>query len=324
MTESWPQPLSAAIGPMPGERIDAVAAGMGTSGPATTALIAGGHLPPDLLCSMGLFILARQAPSPTPAPAAGERARTDDGPAKVTPITGSVWVREQCTIHSPLTRDEAFRVEGENLSRFVRRGRRYMSSIAQTWRADGQLATTNLTTGLTSYRKVDGLADSFEGVDPAEVAQPVPNQQQAAQNPHRDRIRMVRPGETLTAGPTVVTLAMMAARDTASSDNPIHSDLEQARAAGLDRPIAGGNHVLSFALEPLLEAWGPQSLSHGALLDTRWKAPTYADDAILVTGTVTSADPHLVVVDVAVELLDADSQPRATAMETTVSVPLGP
>ncbi|MFV0257377.1 MAG: MaoC family dehydratase [Acidimicrobiales bacterium] len=314
-TSRWPQPLDRAVGPMAGDRIDGAAAGLGRFGPTTAALVADGWIPPDLACSMGLFILARQ-PRPEPP------AESADRPAKTSAITGSVWVREQCTIHTSFARTEAFTVEGENLNRFARKRRRYASSGARSFGADGRPLTTNLTTGLTSYRPVDGLADHHDGVPFDELAQPAVDFGSAGANPHLARIAETAPGTRFESPPITVTLAMMAARDTAHSDNPIHSDPEQARAAGLDRPIAGGNHVLSFALELLLAAWGPSALSHGALIDTRWKAPVSADDTIVSRAEFRAADRGTVTADLTVTLLDEHGNPGATAMQSTVTVPV--
>lgn len=305
----WPHDLQPATGPMPAERIDGVAAGMADAGPVTGDLIANGWLPPDVMCSMGLFILARQPRIPS--------EREASGPAKASNITGSVWVREQCTIHAPAHREDAFRVEGRNLARFVRRRRRYATSIAHTVASDGTRLATNITTGLTSFRPVEGLADSHVGTPADQIIHPGADHSVAANNPHVEAIAAARPGDSFEPAPVTMTLAMMIARDTAASDNPIHSDPEQARAAGLDRPIAGGNHVLSFALEPVLAAWGPQALSHGARIDTRWKAPTKADDTMTVHGQVTSVTADSVVVEVAIDLNGG-----VTALQSTLTVPL--
>lgn len=311
---SWPHALEPATGPMPAERIAGVAAGMGDDGPATAGLIEAGWLSPDLMCSMGLFILARQPKAPDPG--------KSEGPTKASPITGSVWVREQCVVRSPVRVDESFTVEGENLARFARKERRYTTSIAETVGADGRRVGTNVTTGLTSYRPVPGLADEWDGRPADGIAELVPDHSVAAANPHLDAIGDARPGDTFDLPPIDMTLAMMVARDTSASDNPIHSDPEQARAAGLDRPIAGGNHVLSFALEPLLATWGAHALGHGALIDTRWKAPTKADDTMLIRGQVTSVTTDSVAVDVAVELLGTGDPVVALLSRVVVPLPV--
>lgn len=48
-------------GPFRQARIDGAADGMGDHGPATRASIDAGRLPPDQLCGLTLFLMARQA-----------------------------------------------------------------------------------------------------------------------------------------------------------------------------------------------------------------------------------------------------------------------
>ena len=109
----------------------------------------------------------------------------------------------------------------------------------------------------------------------------------------------------------------MEARDTKKPDNPIHSDPELARKAGLSRPIAGGSHVLAFALEPIMAAAGPEALVHGASFDVRWKAPVYADLVIRPVAEVIEAEQDRVTFQLTATLEDG-----ATAMTGTVTVPL--
>ena len=148
---------------------------------------------------------------------------------------------------------------------------------------------------------------------------PEPDRDAAAANPHLVALRSAAAGTVLGGDRVVVSLAMMAARDTSSPDNPIHSDLDAARAAGLERPIAGGSHVLAFALEPVLAEFGPEVLFHGAHLDTRWKAPTKSDATIVPTATITRSDDEAVHLDLAVSLPDEGA---TTAMVGTITIPL--
>ncbi len=305
----WPQPLTPVSGPFSQERLDGAADGMGDSGPATRAVAAAGFVQPDLITGMTLFLLARQ---PRSAP------KDPDRPAKATPIAGGVWVREQFTIHRPLPRAERFEVTGASTGRYVRKGRRYGTTQCQAVDETGRLISTNLTTGLLSYKAEAGRADEVEGLPLEQTPASEPDWDAAASNPHLDAIRSAAAGTRFGGEEMVITLAMMAARDTSKPDNPIHSDPEQAKQAGLSKPIAGGSHVLAFAIELLLEAWGPESLSHGAKFDVRWRAPTEADAAIIPTATVAETHPDRVVVDLAVDLASSGSQ----AMVGTVIVPL--
>ncbi|MEM7273522.1 MAG: MaoC family dehydratase, partial [Actinomycetota bacterium] len=270
-----------------------------------------GYVVPDLLCGMTQYLQARQRRR-DPERDSGRTTATS-----VTPSTGGVWVRERFTTHRPLATTDRFLVEGESTGRHVHKGRRYGTTKARTVDSDGSLVATNLTTGLLSYRVEDGVADGVEGLAPDDTPAPGPDHGAAAANPHVDTLRHLAPGQRLDPEPLVLTLAMMAARDTANPDTAIHSDAEMARAAGLERPIAGGSHVLAFALEPILAATGPHALSHGATFDVRWRAPTHCDVTIHPRVTVTTTEPDRVGFDLAVDLADG-----ITAMVGTVTVPL--
>ncbi|MDH3683608.1 MAG: MaoC family dehydratase, partial [Acidimicrobiia bacterium] len=306
MSPAWPQPLEPVIGPFSDARIEGAAAGMGEHGAVTRALVADGLVPPDLITGMTLFLLARQ-PRTERSPVDGSEESEQQEKDKASPIAGGVWAREQFTIHRPLGRTDAFTVSGEATGRYVRKGRRYGTTTSVSHDSGGALVATNLTTGLLSYRAVDGLADGTEGLALADTPAPVADRAAAEANPHVEQLRGADVGEVLGGAPLVVSLAMMAARDTASPDNPIHSDLEAARKAGLERPIAGGSHVLAFALEPILARFGPGVLFHGAHLDARWKAPTHADATIVPRVEVTRVDVDRVVLAIDVTLGDGPS-----------------
>lgn len=303
---SWPQPLVTTSGPFSAARLDGAAEGMGDHGPRTRRLVDDGWVPPDLLCGLTLFLLAAQPREPRP----------DHPSAKASPIAGGVWVRERFTVHRPLPRLDAFTVSGESLGRHVAKGRRYGTTGSATVDGDGRPVATNLTTGLLSYQADPDLADEVEGIAVDDLVAPGPDRAAAADNPHLDTLASATVGEVVTAGPVTITLAMMAARDTTSPSNPIHSDPAAARAAGLDRPIAGGSHVLAFAIEPLLERFGPHVLHHGAAIDARWRIPTRTDETIVPLATVTGRDEAGVTITVDVEL-----EGRGTAMVATIAIP---
>jgi acyl dehydratase len=292
---------------------------MGDFGPATRAVTAAGRVPPDLLTGLTLLLLAKQPRTPRDNTDSDEpNADEPNADEKASPIAGGVWVRERYTVHRPLDRNDRFTVTGANTGRHVHKGRRYGTTTSTTIDSAGRLVATNVTTGLLAYEAVDGLADGVEGVPVAETPVPGPDHEAATANPHVDALRAATPGTTLGGSPVVVSLAMMAARDTSSPDNPIHSDLEAARAAGLDRPIAGGSHVLAFAFEPILAELGPEVLFHGAHVDTTWKAPTKADQTIVPTATVTAVDDDLITLDLEV-VLDHNGR---QAMIGTVQIPV--
>lgn len=281
---------------------------MGSWGREAQALAAAGLVPPDMLTAMTLFLLATQPRDPN---------RKQDIPGGSGGVAGGVWVRERYTIHRPLRRDDAFTVRGASEGRHVHKARRYGTTSSATFNAAGEPVASNLTTGLLSYKVQDGLPDGVEGRAPDDIPAPAPDWRAARDNPCRERLANLAAGEKLGGYPVTVSLALMEARDTRNPDNPIHSDPELARRAGLSRPIAGGSHVLAFALEPILVHAGRESLLHGASFDIRWKAPVYADTVMYPQARVAEVLADRVVFDV-----DATLDGGVTAMIGRVIVPL--
>ena len=305
MTE-FPRPLVPISGPFPPEKIAGAAEGMGPFGGITRQVVEAGYLQPDLVTGMTLALLAKQPRKPRP-----------DGEKRASGVAGRVWVREQFTIHRPIAHGEEWIVEGESTGTYVRKGRSYSTTASRSYDSDGSRFATNLTTGLFGYRPDPNLADSVQGLPLEDTPAPQPDWDAASANPHVADLRQATVGERLGGDPVVVSLAMMIARDTDNPDNPIHSDPEQARKAGLAKPIAGGSHVLAFALEPIMAKFGTFALLHGAQLDVRWKAPTENDVTIVAVAEVTAADERQVVFDLQVDLEDG-----RTAMVGTVTIPL--
>jgi acyl dehydratase len=161
------------------------------------------------------------------------------------------------------------------------------------------------------------LADAIEGLRLEDTPSPKPDRAAASANPHADALRSVTVGDVFGGERVFVSLAMMAARDTDDPDNPIHSSPQQAKDAGLDRPIAGGSHVLGFAIEAVMAALGEQVVLHGASFDIRWKAPTECDVDIVPTARVISASGDQVVLDLQVDLAAGQ-----TAMVGRLTIPL--
>lgn len=302
----FPRTLARVEGPYPAATVDGAVVGMGDHGAALRSLVADGFAQPDLITGMTLTLLAGQPRRP--------RA---DGTKKAGATAGGVWVREQYTIHRPLPRDDVWSSEGEGTGTYSKKGRSYSTTACRSSTSDGDRFATNLTTGLFSYRPDPDLQDSVQGLPLEETPSPEPDWHAAAANPHLEQLRRAEVGTVLGGETVVVSLAMMAARATDKPDNPIHSDVEQAKKAGLARPIAGGSHVLAFALEPIMAAFGNQALLHGTKFDVRWKAPTESDVSIVPSATVTAAEPDRVVLDLHVGL-----QAGPTAMVGTVTIPL--
>ena len=277
----WPRPLSEVAGPMRPDKVHGAAEGMGLWGEATRALIEEGWLTPDLLTGMTLFVLSGQPRDPQ---------KSQRIPGGGGGVAGGVWVRERFVIHQPLRADARFVVRGEALGRHIHKGRRYGTNRSATYGAGGELVAANLTTGLLQYQADMALADALEGQHPDSITAPQPDWKAASNNPCLAPLSELRAGDRFAGEEVLISLEMMAARDTKQPDNPIHSDPQLARRAGLERPIAGGSHVLAFVLELILRHVGRQVLYHGAAFDIRWKAPVYADTCISPIVTVAAAD----------------------------------
>ena len=226
-------------------------------------------------------------------------------------------MREQFTIHRPLANEDPFTVAGESTGAYSKRGRRYSTTASRTHDSHGRRIATNLTTGLISYKAEPDLPDSSDGLPLDETPSPEPDWSAAASNPDRAELSVLAEGKVVGGGPVTVTLAMMAARDTENPDNPIHSDPDEAKRAGLARPIAGGSHVLAFVLEAMMSELGQEVLLHGANFDIRWKAPTIDGSTIIPTATVLAMADDRVDFGVSVALEDGTE-----AMVGRITIPL--
>ena len=308
MTEmTWPRQLQDAQGPMRADKLEGAALGMGECGQESRALASEGLVPPDMMTGLTLFILGHQPKGKT------KQAMPGAGGG----VAGGVWVRERFTIMSPLKVDESFTVKGESVGRHVHKGRRYGTNRCETFNSTGELVGRNLTTGLLAYKVEEGLEDELLGTDPDKIEAPGPGFSSAPNNPSLNKLHELKVGQIFEEKSINVSLAMMEARDTKKPDNPIHSDPELAKKAGLSKPIAGGSHVLSFPLEVLMQNIGRYALYHGASFDIRWKSPVYADTIINAKAEVVGATAEAIVFDLEVKL-----ETGAIAMVGQVTVPL--
>jgi hypothetical protein len=312
MTErSYPRALTPVEGPIPRDYVELVLAGMGKEGRASRALVERGLAPPELATGLTLALLRGQSHE------AGDRrpSTVGRGDSRPSAVAGGVWVREQLTLHAPLPLDESLTMSGASLRRFVRKGRLYGVTRSETRGADGRLIASNLTTGLEHYR-ADAGEDHQEGVPADALPQIGPDAAGAMANPALEVLRARHPGERIEGEPVEISIERLRDRDGPDPANPIHSDPEAARRAGLDVPIAGGAHVLAFAQELVLQTWGLDALSHGALVDARWIAPVRAGTRIV---------PSVEVRDVSGDLLELGVEVRcdgAPACVGSVRIPL--
>ncbi len=275
---SYPRELAVVEGPIPRDRVERVLAGMGKEGRASRALVVRGQAPPELPTGLTLALLQGQP--------------RESGDRRPGAVSGGVWVREQFTVHAPVPLGEPLSISGASLRRFARKGRQYAVTRSETRDASGRLIASNLTTGLEHYR-ADAGADSEEGVAGNEIAPPGPDAAGALTNPALDVLRARRVGERLEGEAVEMSIERLRDRDGPDPANPIHSDLEAARRAGLEVPIAGGAHVLAFVQEIMLQAWGLEALSHGTCIDARWISPVRAGARIVPAAQVTGTGADL-------------------------------
>ena len=269
VTALLPRPLQSVKGPLVPDLAPRVVAGLGPRAGPSARLVARGIAPPAALTAMTLHLLSEQPRRPA-----------EDGGERPPSVSGGVWVREQLTCHRPARIGELVEIPGELARRFTKKGRRFNVSTSRTLRADGTLLVSNATTGLERYRPDPDLGDGEEGRPDAEVAVPSPDPTSAAENPCLNALRALRTGETIEDPALPVPLELMLAWEGERSRNPIHSDPEAARRAGLDRPIAAGSQVLAFVQEPLMRELGDEALLYGAHFDARWVAPVRAGSTV--------------------------------------------
>jgi acyl dehydratase len=110
----------------------------------------------------------------------------------------------------------------------------------------------------------------------------------------------------LSCGPiTAVDLALFAA---ASGDhNPLHLDVDVARAAGFDRPLVHGMLTMAFTARLFTKNFGAGSVRH---LHTRFTGAARLGDTVVLSATLTGTDN-------AVGLYDVDA--RTTASDELMS-----
>lgn len=286
-----PRPLGPLQGPLPRALAERAVRALGPAAGPSRALLEAGLLPPGALTPLTLYVIAA-------TPRAGGGAEPSSRPG---PLAGGVWVREQITYHRPVRYDVELRGTGETARRFARKGRQFSVSLSETRDAAGALLVTSRTTGLSRYRPDPELADFEEGLPEAELPPVGPDPGSAAASPSLARLRGLEPGVALAGSETEVTLERMRDLDGGRGGNPIHTDPEAARRAGLRAPIAGGSHVLAFAQEMLMDAWGPEVLLHGAHFDVRFVSPVAAGHRVVPRATVAAVTPECVEVQFEVE-----------------------
>jgi acyl dehydratase len=90
----------------------------------------------------------------------------------------------------------------------------------------------------------------------------------------------------LRCGPvTAVDLALFAA---ASGDhNPLHLDVEAARAAGFDKPLVHGMLTMAYTARLFTQSFGAASVRH---LDTRFTGVARLGDTVTLNATLSSVE----------------------------------
>ncbi len=128
---------------------------------------------------------------------------------------------------------------------------------------------------------------------------------------------MIAVGDTLGPldKPAITTRQLVEYAGASLDFNPIHYDLNVARAAGFPSVIAHGMLSMAFFGQLLSETFGAASVRR---LTTRFRAVTLVGDAVRITGTVTAIDG-----DEAEISLPATKQDGTVTLEGTAHVALG-
>jgi acyl dehydratase len=231
-------------------------------------------------------------------------------------VRGGVWAREQVTYHAPVRLGQTLRVQGEIERSEVRRDRRYRVMTSHTRDASGRLLVSSCTTSLARYLPDASGSGETRGRPDSEISRPRPDAAAARGNPALPALRALEPGQRVAGPECVITLEMMRAEAGPGGGNPIHTDPEAARRAGLARPIAGCSHVLAFVQEALMSELGAQVLLHGSHFDVRWTAPVPDDVPIRPWARVREPHAERVELELAVECAGARS------LAGTATIPL--
>lgn len=119
----------------------------------------------------------------------------------------------------------------------------------------------------------------------------------------------------LRCGPvTAVDLALFAA---ASGDhNPLHLDVEAARAAGFDRPLVHGMLTMAYTARLFTKTFGAGSVRH---LHTRFTGAARLGDTVVLSATLAGTEGELGLYD-----LDARTTEGVELVSGKARVTMGP
>lgn len=223
-------------------------------------------------------------------------------------LSGGIYAREQVTLHRPVAIGEVLTVEGRIACSWMRRGRRYRIMTSRTLDGDGRTVVSSRSTGVARFRVEAGsMEGGHRGLPPEEVLAPAPDLEAGSRNPRAEAVARLEIGQRIGGPSLAVSLEMMRAEAGTDSRNPIHTDPKVARREGLEKPIAGGPHVLAFVQEALMRELGPLSLLWGSHFDVRWVRPVETGAVISPLATVASVETDRVVLDLAVKLGDGET-----------------
>ena len=259
--------------------------------PASERLVSRGFAPPQVLTGNTVFLAFRHYD-----------------------LVGGIYSREQVTYCRPIRIGETLTVEGEIAATYLREGRRYRLMCSVSRDAAGRVVARSRSTGLQQMAPV---ADVSISETPPRVEAPTADLRRAQENPRRQELRSLLEGETMLSEPHTVTLQMMRAQAGPEDRNPIHTDVEVARRAGLEAPIAGGPHVLGFAQEVVLDRMGEDALSFGSHFDARWLRQVRAGAAVIPRIKVDRVGEDAVALELEIE---CEGQ---LAMVAKATIPLG-
>lgn len=169
----------------------------------------------------------------------------------------NIHTHERLDFHHPVRLGDTVTIRGRYIDKYVRRDKGYVVVEAEARGADGRL--------LVSHRGVEILSarpGEFVGRG-AGPAAPPDARYSRRKVPHADQVVLFS-----NAG---------------KFQRNIHTDLDVARAAGLDGPLVQGLQQACYLLEPAVERFGADWFTAGRL-DVKFVAPLAVGEPVWVEG----------------------------------------
>jgi acyl dehydratase len=242
---------------------------------------------------------------------------------------GALHTRQELWYHQPVGLGDTVTVTGRYVEAYERRGWTYLVLESTARDSRGEPVITSFST--------EAMPATLEV---EVVGHPVPPSERARQRPPERPSRVVPSTEAPEPGATGLPLVvgaltpvlrttvrqeqMSVFSGAGAYERNFHTDLEKARAAGFERPIAQAMQTACHIGAWLTGLYGPGWARTG-WQDSRFVAPVAAGERLTVAGRVTGVEPTLAGARVSLDLWVLDESSRATAVgRASGVVPAGP